>query len=162
MVSYEEAIRVPLVMRYPPCVNAGVRSQLSASVIDIAPTILSVVGGQVPGEMQGRDLSPAFIDGAEFQSDPFRFAEHKPLGEWHRAVEWRLVTDNRLKYVWHWEDLDELYDLSADPYERFNLIDDVSMEPVVMEYRSVLHRWMQETADPLLAVFESETGVASG
>ena len=164
MVPYEEAIRVPLVMRYPRRISASLRSQVVAAVIDIAPTILSVVGEQIQGEMVGRNLSPAFKDGAEFQSDPFRFAEHKPLGEWHRTVEWRLVTNNHFKYVWNQRDLDELYDLSADPYERSNLIDDDDpvMQPVVMEYRSLLHCWMRETSDPLLASFETGIGAASG
>jgi arylsulfatase A-like enzyme len=162
MVPYEEAIRVPFVMRYPSCLNAGVRSQLSASLVDIAPTILSLVGEQVPEEMPGEDLLAVLKKGAEFQSGAFRFAEHKPLGEWHRAVEWRLVTDNRQKYIWHWDDLDELYDLSIDPYERLNLIDDDSLDYLVMKYRSVLHRWMRETSDPLLTAFELETGATSG
>ena len=54
-----------------------------------------------------------------------------------------------------------MYDLSADPYETFNLIDDAPTEPVVMEYRSALQRWMQETSDPLLATFETETDAAN-
>ncbi|GAB4532133.1 MAG: sulfatase-like hydrolase/transferase [Anaerolineae bacterium] len=162
MVPYEEAIRVPLVMRCPRRISAGLRSKAVTSVMDIAPTILSVIGERIPEEMLGRDLSPAFQDGAEFQSDPFRFAEHKPLGEWHRAVEWRLVTNNQFKYVWNHGDLDELYDLLADPYERLNLIDDPVMQPVVREYRALLRSWMRETSDPLRADFEMETGVASG
>ncbi|MBC8449996.1 MAG: sulfatase-like hydrolase/transferase [Chloroflexi bacterium] len=161
MVPYDEAIRVPLVMRYPRRIAAGVRSQAVTSVIDIAPTILSVIGEQIPEEMVGKDLAPAFEDGAEFQSDPFRFAEHKPLGEWHGAAEWRLVTNNRFKYVWNQGDLDELYDLLADPYETLNLIDRAHMQPIIAEYGSQLRSWMEKTSDPLLASYDTETGTAS-
>ncbi|MFB0546582.1 MAG: sulfatase-like hydrolase/transferase, partial [Anaerolineae bacterium] len=162
MHAYEEAIRVPLVLRHPREAGAGVRSRMGASLIDIVPTILSVAGIEPPDNIAGIDLSPAFNGNATYQTNRILFSEHQALGEWHRAVDWRLVTDNRFKYVWNQEDLDELYDLLADPHERFNLIDDPATKSMIIECRALLRRWMQETSDPLLANFETETGTASG
>jgi len=155
MMPYEECLRVPLLMRYPKRIKPGIRSQVVSSLIDIPATILSAVGEETPDAYLGRDLSRAFQDGAEFQIDPYRFSEHKPLGEWHKTVEWRLVTDSRLKYVWNDGDLDELYDVEADPYELNNLIHDLGYAEELDRLQERLRRWMLETTDPLLPHLDS-------
>ena len=153
MMPYEEALRVPMLMRLPETINAGIRSQAYVSLIDIVPTILSIVGETAPADMGGRDLSPSFETGEEFQTDAYRFSEHQPLGDWHQAVEWRLVTDNRFKYVWNQGDLDELYDLVADPSEINNLIDDPVHADELNRLQNRLFEWMLETCDPILRPF---------
>lgn len=158
MMPYEEALRVPMLMRLPGTINPGIRSQANVSLIDIAPTILSIVGEKAPLDMLGRDLSPSFEDGVEFQVDPYRFSEHKPLGDWHQAVEWRLVTDNRFKYVWNQRDLDELYDLEADPSECHNLINNQAYFKDLERLQDRLFEWMVETQDYLLVDYRGEFG----
>lgn len=154
MMPYEEALRVPLVMRLPGTINGGLRSDAVVSLIDIAPTILSVCGADVPDEYVGRDLSPAFASGDEFQADAYRFAEHRPLGEWHQTVEFRLVVDARYKYVWNQGDRDELYDLQTDPYELTNRIDQAEYAPTQTRLRQRLATWMADTGDPLYAGYQ--------
>lgn len=153
MMPYEEDLRVPMLMRLPGKITPGVRSQANVSLIDIAPTILFLIGEEVPADMAGQDLSPAFDNDGEFQTDAYRFSEHKPLGDWHQAVEWRLVTDNRYKYVWNQGDLDELYDLIADPYEIVNLINDPVHADDQTRLQNRLFEWMLETKDPILKPF---------
>ncbi len=153
MMPYEEALRVPMLMRLPGEISPGIRSQANVSLIDIAPTILSLIGEPVPDDMVGRDLSPCFADAGEFQTDAYRFAEHQPLGDWHQTVEWRLVTDNRYKYVWNQGDLDELYDLEADPAEINNLINDPAHAAELNRLQTRLFEWMLETRDPILKPF---------
>ena len=159
MHSYEEALRVPMLMRYPVAINPGIRSQAAVSLIDITPTILSLVGEEIPEDMLGKDLSPIFEDGMEFQSDPYRFSEHKPIGEWHNTVEWRMVTDNHFKYTWNQGDMDELYDLKNDPYELKNLIDLPEYQTDQNRLRDRLHRWMVDTEDGLLDDFVKEADI---
>jgi arylsulfatase A-like enzyme len=155
MMPYEEALRVPLVMRLPGTIQPGIRSGAVASLIDLAPTILSVCSAAIPADYVGRDLSPAFGDGREFQADAYRFSEHKPLGDWHNTVEFRLVVDDRYKYVRNQGDLDELYDLQRDPYELDNLIDQPDHAGTQARLRERLARWMRETGDPLVGAFEA-------
>jgi arylsulfatase A-like enzyme len=159
MHSYEEALRVPMLMRYPAAINSGILSQAAVSLIDITPTILSLVGEEIPEDMLGKDLSPTFEDGKEFQSDPYRFSEHKPLGEWHNTVEWRMVTDNHFKYTWNQGDMDELYDLKNDPYELKNLIGLPEYQTDQNRLRDRLYRWMVETDDGLLDDFVKEADI---
>ena len=160
MMPYEEAIRVPLIMRYQGFITPGLRSQVMASLVDIAPTILAIAGESKPEEMAGIDLSPSFRDGVEFQPEPCRYAEHKPLSEWHHAVEWRLVTDDHLKYVWNQGDLDELYDLENDPFEQRNCIDAPGCFRELEHLRGKLLNWMKQTTDPLLPSFAGELGIS--
>ncbi len=153
MVSYEEALRVPFVMRYPRRIDPGIRSQANVSLIDIPATILSLLGEDVPETMLSRDLSPAFKTADEFQSDAYRFSEHDPLGAWHQAVKWRMVTDNRLKYVWNQGDRHELYDLEKDPFETINCIDEPAYADDLARLRDRLFAWMIQTSDPILRPF---------
>ena len=147
--AYEEALRVPLVMRVPWSIG-GIRNQENVSLIDIAPTILSVAGANAPQEYEGIDLSPAFSNQKVSVKPRSLYSEYKIKSEWHDVVDWRLVTDNHYKYVWNQNDLDEIYDLQDDPYEKRNRIDDPEMVKILSDFRTRLRRWMRKTKDPLL------------
>ena len=156
MQPYEESLRVPLVMAVPWMKEGGIRSQAGASLIDIAPTLLSVAGVRAPDNFEGVDLSPAFTDDSQLKDDRMLFSEQKPLGHFHGEVDWRLATDNRYKYVWNHTDRDEFFDLSADPWEIENLINNADLKSVISDYQNALLNWMKNTSDPLLADFEHE------
>jgi hypothetical protein len=68
-----------------------------------------------------------------------------------------MVTDNAFKYTWNRAERDELYNLTSDPYERHNLTDDTQSQSVLAEMRGVLKDWVEETNDPVLAVFQEES-----
>ena len=57
-LAYEETIRIPLVIRYPPLTMAGSTPPEMALSLDIAPTLLEVAGLQPGAEIQGRSLVP--------------------------------------------------------------------------------------------------------
>lgn len=152
MMPYEEAIRVPMLLRWPTKIAPGIGSQANVSLIDIVPTILALLGKDIPSDIVGRDLSPALQNGREFQTDPYRFSEYKPLGDWQQTVEWRLVTDNRFKYVWNQGDLDELYNLDVDPFEVTNLIHDAAYGQEQTRLKQRLIDWMLETEDSITSL----------
>ena len=59
-LAYEETIRIPLLVRYPPRIKAGaVASQMVLS-IDLAPTLLEMAGLSPGPHLQGRSLVPVF------------------------------------------------------------------------------------------------------
>ncbi len=53
---FEPAIRIPLLVRYPPMFAAGTRVDAQVSIIDIAPTLLRVAGADIPQDFSGRPL----------------------------------------------------------------------------------------------------------
>ena len=157
MQPYEESLRVPLVMAVPGMKEGeGIQSQAGASLIDIAPTIISAAGVKAPENYKGIDLSPAFTNGSILKEDRMLFSEQKPLGHFHGEVDWRLVTNNRYKYIWNRSDRDELYDLSSDPWEIENLISNSGLKSVISTLQDALSQWLEETDDPLLSDFEYE------
>jgi len=57
-LPYEEGIRMPLLIRYPIAVPAGINPEELVSSVDIAPTILELAGVTADSQMQGRSLVP--------------------------------------------------------------------------------------------------------
>ncbi len=56
--AYDEVIRVPLVIRAPGVSRPGSRVHAVTRHIDVAPTVLDLVGLPAPTTMQGRSLRP--------------------------------------------------------------------------------------------------------
>ncbi len=58
MVMYEESAKVPLIMRAPWLTDRQVRIPGSVSQVDLAPTLLELLGERIPSHLQGQSLSP--------------------------------------------------------------------------------------------------------
>ncbi len=147
-LAYEETIRIPLIVRYPPLIEAGTTFDPFVLSIDLAPMLLELGGAKVPGNLQGRSLVPLLRGGAyeprksllvELFSDAV-FPRVKNMG-------YQAVRTKRWKYI-HYVDLadsDELYDLQADPYELENRIGDGAVAGTVEELKAELVRLVGET-----------------
>lgn len=64
MVAHDESIRIPLLI-YDPRSSKKLRGKVSSENvlnIDIAPTLLSLAGIEIPKGMQGRSLLPILND----------------------------------------------------------------------------------------------------
>lgn len=56
---YDEVLRIPMIVRYPPSVPVGKRVREQARNIDILPTILDLASTDPPPGRQGRTLVPS-------------------------------------------------------------------------------------------------------
>src|SRR4029079_14429191 len=65
-LAYEETIRIPLIVRYPPLIKAGTTFDPFVLSIDLAPTLLELGGAKVSGNLHGRSLLP-LLRGGEYQ-----------------------------------------------------------------------------------------------
>ncbi|MDX2149286.1 MAG: sulfatase [Bryobacteraceae bacterium] len=122
---YEPSMRVPMLAHWPG-VKAGTKIPQMALNLDIAPTILEAAGVKIPAAMHGRSLLPLF----EGKTDGWR-REFLYEYNWERDFPQTptvqgLRTDRYSLMQYHgvW-DLDELYDIEADPQQRTNLLADV-------------------------------------
>jgi arylsulfatase A-like enzyme len=144
-LPYEESVRNPLLVRYPPLVAAGSRPGGLALSVDIAPTVLELARVRVGDQIQGRSLVPllAGVEPPDWrQSILVEFYTYENPMPWLLDMDYRMVRTDRYKYI-HWThhpELDELYDLQADPYEMDNLADDPEMAGVRDELRAELGR----------------------
>lgn len=119
---YEDLIRVPLAIVAPGRVPAGVTSDQLVRQVDVAPTILDLVGAPVPPGLDGVSLLPALTEQRPLRLEAFLEAFGRVRGtprDQRRG--WRT---ERWKYIEapHATDVaDELFDLTVDPRERCNL-----------------------------------------
>ena len=141
---YEESARIPLLIRYPKLIKAGVRrDDLMVSNVDLMPTLLALCGTPVPETVQGRDLSAVIVKG-EGGGQESIFAEGK-LGS---ADEWRMVVRGLDKLVLDARlEVTHLYNLGQDPMEMENLAHEPSQELKRDELRALLKEWMRRTED---------------
>lgn len=106
---YEEDVRVPCIFWNPRLFAGGSRNDAPGRLIDIGPTILDLLDMPSPGDWQGRSL----------------FGPHRPrrLHFWGSREHYLLgVLEGHMKYIWNvTDDVEELYDLSADPDEQRNI-----------------------------------------
>ena len=112
---YDETIAIPLILRGPG-LPRGLRVEALTSLIDLPPTILSVLGREIPPDMQGIDLSADWAPGRSRARRPLVFAE----ADWQNEVPalYRMVRDERYKLIFNTRDESaELYDMHADPAE---------------------------------------------
>lgn len=127
--AYEEALRIPLLLRYPKLGGNGTTVDQMALNIDLAPTLLDFAGAPIPPTMQGRSWRP-LLEGkapsdwrkAWFYCYFFETRFGTPLTT---AV--RTETAKLIKYPGHPE-WTELFDLATDPYELKNRYDDPSAD----------------------------------
>ena len=126
-LAYEPSTRIPLIVRYPPLVDAGSTRDALASNVDVAPTMLELASLPIPTTMDGSSLAPVLADRAasvradlliEYASDQV-FPRLQNMG-------YKAVRTDRYKYIRYEElrGMDELYDLSTDPHELDNLLPD--------------------------------------
>lgn len=143
---FDELIRVPLIMAYPPLLPPGRVITTQVEGIDIFPTVLDLLGIAPPSVMQGRSLLP-LIRNARKPFPQRAFSETTtcgrscPEGQAEgrlaalRTPAWKLVRieDARGERF-------ELYRLASDPRER---IDVASKYPrTFARLRAELHQWL--------------------
>lgn len=154
-VMYEESLRVPLVVRYPKALSAGRHSSRLVSLLDLAPTLTELGGLEPTPKMLGASLVPLFSDEATPWRDKLLY-EYFQVRERAPGVPTMLgVRTERYKYVHYPEltdDIDELYDLEADPLELRNLIAEPSYAVTLGELQSALEQQLVDTGyNPQLA-----------
>lgn len=153
-LAYEESVRTPLLIRYPPMIKPGtVRHELALN-IDLAPTLLNLAGLSAPGTMQGRSLAPLLKGLKELKGinpawrDSF-LIEYYSDKVFPRVIQmgYRSVRTTKWKYIHYLEleGMDELYDLKADPYEMKNLINHPRAAEALTKMKQELARLLRET-----------------
>jgi N-acetylglucosamine-6-sulfatase len=142
-LAYEEAIRIPLLVRYPARVKAGAVASQMVLTIDLPPTVLELAGLTPLARMQGRSLVPIFSGAAadwrasflvEYYSDTV-FPRIQKMG--YSAV--RTTTAKFIEYR-DLAGMNELYDLAADPYEEHNLMASPAAATLLKTMQSELGR----------------------
>lgn len=91
---YDRGIRVPLIVRWPGQLESGSCDERLVSLVDLAPTLLSLAAVEAPLHFQG----VPFL-GAEAQEREYIFATRDRHDEFYDMT--RAVRDRRWKYLRH-------------------------------------------------------------
>ncbi len=137
IAPYDASYRSPLIFRQPGVVPAGGYCPLGVSGVDLPPTIFAAVGVELPWEMHGRDLTPLIKNpkadwphptlftntGRMFGTDTHAIPKEFPKDQMNGIPWWVAVRRGNMKYIRNLveNEVEELYDLAADPDELANL-----------------------------------------
>jgi arylsulfatase A-like enzyme len=152
-ILYEESIRIPMIIRWPgmPEKYRGKCLQQLVLNTDVAPTILDMAGIIVPEVMNGKSLLP-IINHPESDFRKDFFMEHDgivkaeyPIPDSYgiRTKQWKYI-----RYVNIQPEVEEMYNLSTDPLELKNLIDDKDFIGVKNDLRK-RYKYYTNTVNPL-------------
>ncbi|MBN2313579.1 MAG: sulfatase [Sedimentisphaerales bacterium] len=151
---FDEAVHIPFIMRYPRKVNAGRRTRVMFSSVDVMPTLLSLCGIEIPDGVQGHSLAH-IVTGQDGPKPPDSVYLMNMGNGWPNRERWvgcwRGVRTDRWVYArWYRAEDHEpvLFDRQNDPYERKNLAGNPKFAGIQQEMEARLKRWMAETGDP--------------
>lgn len=148
-LPYEESVKSPLIIRYPPLISGGSKSKDFVLSIDYAPTVLDLAGAKIGPQVQGRSLI-AVMKGRDrnwrnaFMMEYTSFENPWP---WLMDTDYKALRKGRYKLI-HWirhPDKDELYDLQTDPLEMKNLFHDRRYAKIVADMQNELARQVAQS-----------------
>jgi len=145
---YEEAMRTPLLIRFPKEIGEKSQTEMLTQNLDIAPTLLDVAGISIPDDMQGRTLRTLWQNGdADWRDALYYHYYEKGFG----ATPHYGVRTERYKLIHFYDVVDswELYDLETDPYEMKNLYTDEAFEETIEELKDKLNELQSEYEIPI-------------
>jgi choline-sulfatase len=115
---YDEAIRVPLIIKQEGNVEAGRRVPDLVQHVDMVPTILDLVKAPVPDTLRGRSLKPLLEGTGRLRERPV-YSEALYARNHFGWSGLSAITTGRYSYIN--APREELYDLTRDPHQRENL-----------------------------------------
>lgn len=167
---YEEALRMPLIVRYPRAFEPGSRTAWLINNTDFAPTMLEMAGMDTPSYMQGRSFVQALR--GETKPDDWRKAHYyrywmhmahnhnNPAHFGIRTEQYKLIFFYGTDYIKSdREDNDgnrfrgdtpvawELYDLKNDFNETTNIYEQMKDSCIVKELKALLAETRHELGD---------------
>ena len=169
---HDESFRIPLVIVDPDAPEQAGRIEAAPTEsIDLMPTMIDWLGGEVPRACDGRSLRPLVHDAkpADWRTelhyeydfrDTFNSRAETELGLDMDASTLLVVQDAKWKYV-HFTALPPLlFDLEADPGQFHNLADDPNHASVAKAFAQKALSWRMLHADRTLTHYRaSPTGL---
>jgi arylsulfatase A-like enzyme len=151
-VMYEEAAKVPMLVKIPGLVShPGVPTPTSG--IDVVPTLLDLLGEQIPPHLQGESWAPYLKAGKtppphdviiEWNGPPY------PLTKEHLESLRTLRTLDGWKLTLAATGEGELFNLNTDPKETHNLFYEESSLPLIQQLSAKINLWQKSTGDQLI------------
>ncbi|QDV61672.1 sulfatase family protein [Crateriforma conspicua] len=142
---YEGSARVPMLIRYPAAVPAGVVVDQPMGTVDLTPTVVGMTGVSCDATFAGRDLSGVFASSGNASDDdpPVTFLRNAGV-----KAGWVAAVDPRYKLILSVNDRPWLFDNQADPDELLNFYGRGDSDVVVRRLADALAEYAKATQDP--------------
>lgn len=153
-VMYDDVVRVPLIMSWPARIAANsVVDAFTYNTLDLPPTISAITGIPSPSSGHGAAL---FENDATVLAPSGETAAREHVVSTYNGQQFGLFTQRMIrthawKYVWNPTDVDELYDLTADPNEFVNKVGDDGCVDVLADLRKRLYDQLVTDDDSFVA-----------
>ena len=151
---YEESISVPFIIRYPEKIRPSQVNDLLFGSVNIMPTLLGLMGVDIPNTVEGKDLSGFILGNATGpEPDSVLIEVITPCG---RVMDrtgmraWRGVRTKRYTYARFHDEHWVLFDNKLDPLQRRNLIYNKQYNGLKGKMKAKLDEWLKKTNDPFL------------
>ena len=147
-IFYEEAVRVPFVVRWPGKIPAGLTSDACLNTPDIMPTLLGMAGLPIPAKVEGQDLSHCALGQPGPEPEAAFMQNTGACAVWEDGYEWRALRSKQYTYAIYRKDRKELlFDNLKDPYQLQNLAESPEQEQTLNRFRALLKTRKQELDD---------------
>jgi len=144
---WDESIRVPFLLRYPAvCGHKGRSIKTPINTPDILPTLLKLAGVEVPGTVEGEDLS-RFVFNSEIPGDRAALFMNICPFDYPDRQAFRGVRTSRYTYVRNSDGPWLLYDNLVDPYQMNNLVGSADHAGLQEKLEGMLQAKLRQTSD---------------
>lgn len=159
MVPYAESVDIPLIIRWPGKIPAGIVSDSLYTPIDHMATLCGLAGISTPDTCDGMDLSKEILGKGNVDREAILMANYVSHWDFFQTQtlwpEWRGVRTKRHTYVKWLDGKEELYDNIEDPCQRCNLAVYDLTQPgpnisILNKMRAHLKRLLTEAHDEFL------------
>lgn len=151
--AYDSNMQVPLILRHPEHIAAGVRATQMIDQFDVFPTLLDYLGlGALEiARSPGQSFAPILRGAEQDWNDEvyFEYIQTRAI----RTARWKLIKRFLIEP-------NELFDLQNDPEERHNLYDSPAHAEIQAQLDEKLTAFFATYADPEFDVWHGGTGKA--
>ncbi len=152
----DTASRIPFLMRLPNRIPKNRSSNLLINPMDVMPTVLGLLGLDVPSTVQGQDYSSAIIKGKDdvAESVPLFFINpawrgvYTPRYTYARGIVKQFAHGKDGKLILKDFPVKVLYDRKKDPYQMKNLYDEKGSVSLQKEMERLTKKWLDRFDDP--------------
>jgi arylsulfatase A-like enzyme len=147
-IFYEEAVRVPFLVRWSGRTPAGHVTDACLNTPDVMPTLLSMMGLPIPDEVEGVDLGHCAFGRQGAEPEAAYMQGTGATAIWEDGHEWRALRGKRYTYAIYRADRRELlFDNQKDPYQTRNMVDDPRYAETLGRFRTLLGERMAHLND---------------
>ncbi|MHA1372544.1 MAG: sulfatase family protein [Promethearchaeota archaeon] len=145
LVSFEEAMHVPLIVSYPKLIPKNKRCNGLHSLVDLGPTLLDLCKINIPYYMEGVNQSATWRN-PKINTRNFVVVEERP---YNTKFNIRVLINEKYKLCCYADKpYGELYEMINDPHQIHNLWNDPAYNNVKNNLLAQLLSWMMNKATP--------------